>query len=367
LLGDDPPSADVAVFYDFSSMHQKCRGADGEPGPRVLGFADSEAGAVGRLPAEDALFKEALGSLGVLYSHPHTHVWMLTEFPPDYDDPRRYRRSGNVAPYMKRGWCYCEASWAGMVKCSHMCLDLGQARLASDEVEPDWEGILIDCVARRKAPVLPSVLEEELASKHFTNGKDDRPAVAMLNAKGFAERFGAVKHLDYDGLYWAEDEAKAVASVIASGAAPKLRKLELSEDDIGDEGTRALAKALPSAMALKELDLNTCGIGDNGVRALAGVLPSLTAIKDLDLSEYYRIGNEGVLALAKALPSLTALKKLNLGDNKIGDEGARALAKALPKAEALEVLNLPNNRIGKDGLSALQRACKGRTLKLELW
>jgi hypothetical protein len=34
---------DVALFFDFCSMHQKCRGVDGKPGPRVLGFADDEA------------------------------------------------------------------------------------------------------------------------------------------------------------------------------------------------------------------------------------------------------------------------------------------------------------------------------------
>jgi hypothetical protein len=69
-------TAEVAVFFDFCSMYQKCCGADGAPGARVrvLGFADGEAGAVGRFPSEDALFKQALGSLGTFYSHPSTQV-----------------------------------------------------------------------------------------------------------------------------------------------------------------------------------------------------------------------------------------------------------------------------------------------------
>jgi hypothetical protein len=107
-------------------MHQKCRGADGAPGVRVLGFADDEAGAVGRFASEDALFKQALGSLGTFYSHPQTHVWKLTAFLPDYNDPQRYKREGNVAPYADRGWCFCEASWAAMVKSRNVVLDLGK-------------------------------------------------------------------------------------------------------------------------------------------------------------------------------------------------------------------------------------------------
>jgi hypothetical protein len=72
----------MAVFFDFCSIHQKCRGADGKPGPRVLGFSNEDAGAVGRFASEDVLFKQALGSLGIFYSHPNTHVWMLTAFRP---------------------------------------------------------------------------------------------------------------------------------------------------------------------------------------------------------------------------------------------------------------------------------------------
>ena len=103
-----------AIFLDFSSILQCCRDASGEPQARTYRWLDEQScfdeGAVGRYSAEDALFKEALGSLGAFYSHPSTFVFMLSAFPPDYDDPERYSKSGNVKPYMDRGWCFCEAS-----------------------------------------------------------------------------------------------------------------------------------------------------------------------------------------------------------------------------------------------------------------
>jgi hypothetical protein len=190
----------------------------------------------------------------------------------------------------------------------------------------------------RRAPVVPLALEEELALRHFTNGKDNRPAVAMLYAEGFAARFGAVESLEYSELGWGDGEAKAVAAVLAAGAAPKLRELYLACNSIGDEGASALAGALPSATALRDLDLHSDSNGAEGASALAG-----------------------------ALPSATALKVLNLHSSSIGDEGARARAGALPSAKALEVLHVGGKSIGAEAKAELRRACKERIPEIRLF
>ena len=81
----------VGVFLDFCSIHQNCRNIDGVPQDTAFAWLESEkrlaGGAVGRFPAEDVLFKQALGSLGIFCAHPYTHVLMLTAFPPDYNNP----------------------------------------------------------------------------------------------------------------------------------------------------------------------------------------------------------------------------------------------------------------------------------------
>jgi hypothetical protein len=319
----------------------------------VLGFADSEAGAVGRFASEDVLFKQALGSLGAFYSHPHTLVWMLTAFPPDYNDLQLYKRGGNVAPYADRGWCFCEASWAAMVKDSSMVFDLGKD--TGKGVVADRFYLASACTRGRRTPLLPSALEEELALKHFTNGKDDQPAVAELYRKSFEERFGAVNKLQYRQLNWGAAEAKAVAAVLAAGVALNLQQLDLMDNYIGDKGAFALAGALPSATALMSLDLSRNLIRQEGARALAGTLPSARALKWLNLNDN-SIGHEGARALAEAMPSAMALKCLYLNSNSIGDEGARALADALPSAAALETLFLQKNSIRAEGTHALARA-----------
>lgn len=72
----------------------------------------------------------------------------------------------------------------------------------------------------------------------------------------------------------------------------KIRKLNLSQNDLGDAGVRILARS-PELTGLKVLDLTNCGIGDEGARALA---PS---------------------------PHLNQLVNLKLGNNPIGDPGFR--------------------------------------------
>ena len=117
--------------------------------------------------------------------------------------------------------------------------------------------------------------------KTFTNGKDDKPLVKRLYEAAFKEQFGKATILGYDSLGWGDDEAVHVAEVLASGAAPRLKKLFLGHNKIGDKGCKALAAALGkegAAPRLEELYIYTdryrsdSGIGVEGYEALAAAL-----------------------------------------------------------------------------------------------
>jgi len=310
----------IGVFLDFCSLHQNCRDGDGTPQGRGLGYAAGKTDAVSRFPAENDLFEQALGSLGTLYSHPHTIVFMMTAFPPDYRDPNRYNTppGSNVKDYFDRGWCFCELSWAMMVKGSGLVLDL-----AKDTGEEAEEFDLEDLAQGRKAPVLPSEFVQQLKSKSFTNGKTDYPRVAELYKKGFKQRFGAATLLDYSalGFGWGDEEARAVARVLPH--VPALETLDLNRNLIGDAGACALAEALPRALTALKLANNS--IGDAGSRALSKALPR--ALKELDLGNNL-IGAAGMRALAEALPRAPALKELILDGDPIGAAAKTALCTA---------------------------------------
>ncbi|EOD17328.1 hypothetical protein EMIHUDRAFT_355829, partial [Emiliania huxleyi CCMP1516] len=166
-------------------------------------------------------------------------------------------------------------------------------------VEYDWNSLTDDCTqdGGRRPPLLPSAFAAELEKKSFTNGKDDKPLVKRLYEAAFKEQFGKATELSYMDLGWGDAEAAQLAEVLASGAAPRLEKLYLEgaaprledlylgNNEIGDEGCKALAAALGkegAAPRLEVLDLLGNRIGDEGCKALAaalkeGAAPSLKA------------------------------------------------------------------------------------------
>ena len=148
----------LGVFWDFGSLHQ-------HPDP---------ANGVMRTEEQNALFKQGLGCLGTLYSHPKTYVLRLTSFP-DGHKAEDQAEGTNVAKYFDRGWCFMEASWASLTKANALSLDLGKMR---DGVEYDLLSLTLDCTqdGGRRPPLLPSAFAAELESKSFTNGKGRQAA-----------------------------------------------------------------------------------------------------------------------------------------------------------------------------------------------
>ncbi|EOD10939.1 hypothetical protein EMIHUDRAFT_358041, partial [Emiliania huxleyi CCMP1516] len=259
----------LGVFWDFGSLHQHP-----DPPNGVL-----------RTEAQNALFKQGLGCLGTLYSHPHTYVLRLTSFP-DGHKAEDQAEGTNVAKYFDRGWCATENAWASLTKSGYLSLDLGKMRAGK---EYNWDSLTDDCTqdGGRRPPLLPSAFAAELESKSFTNGKDDKPLVKQLYEDAFEEQFGKATVLNYEGLDWGGAEAAQLAEVLASGAAPRLELLYLSGNQIGDEGCKALAAALKEGAAprLETLWLRGNKIGDEGWKALAaalkeGAAPSLKARVD---------------------------------------------------------------------------------------
>ena len=144
---------------------------------------------------------------------------------------------------------------------------------------------------------------------------------ALFKEQGAAEELVAVceergiklpmTELNYSSLGWGDAEAAQMAEVLASGAAPRLERLFLDDNEIGDKGCKALAAALGkegAAPRLETLYLQSNKIGDEGCKALAAAL-----------------GKES------AAPRL---ETLYLDDNEIGDEGCKALAAALKEGGA---------------------------------
>jgi len=131
--------------------------------------------------------------------------------------------------------------------------------------------------------LLPDKFAEELATKTFTSVSADREKVEALHKLTFKYAFMEVTELRYGSLNWCDDEALMVARVLASGAAPKLRKLDLGSNRIGDAAMEALTAALTTTSELTTLHLHLNYLSDKGLLLLAnaiaeGSLPKLRVL-----------------------------------------------------------------------------------------
>jgi Ran GTPase-activating protein (RanGAP) involved in mRNA processing and transport len=129
-----------------------------------------------------------------------------------------------------------------------------------------------------------------------------------------------------------------------------LTKLSLAQNKLEEEGTKAICEALEQNTTLKELDISGGYEGNIGgsagakhVAKMLGVNGELTA---LDLS-YNNLEDEGVSAVCKAIQSnkKTKFASLNFKNNFIGPGGANAVAAMVAVTGALTSVDLSRNRL----------------------
>ena len=99
----------------------------------------------------------------------------------------------------------------------------------------------------------------------------------------------------------------------------KSQYLSLGENQIGDEGAKAIGKTLQTNTSLQFLNLDDNQIGNEGAKAIGKALQTNTSLLNLDLSGN-QIGNEGAIAIGKGLQTNTSLQYLYLNRNQLGND-----------------------------------------------
>jgi Ran GTPase-activating protein (RanGAP) involved in mRNA processing and transport len=161
-----------------------------------------------------------------------------------------------------------------------------------------------------------------------------------------------VETLDLSGKNLGVASAVVIASLISVNGA--LTKLSLAKNELGEEGTKAICEALEQNKSLKELDISGDRFGNRGsnigasagakhVAKMLGVNGGLTAL-DLSCND---LNDEGVSAVCEAIQSNkeTKLASLNMGFNSIGPVGAKSVAAMVAVTGALTSLDLSNNQL----------------------
>jgi hypothetical protein len=214
------------------------------------------------------------------------------------------------------------------------------------------------CARRRPPPPSPETVRRLLQTeKRFTNSSDVSKVADLYAA--FFGKVTTVDELEFQGLEWGVADVVELCEVLPRFAA--LRTLDLSKNEIGPEGAKAIAEALKSGTAvLTSVDLRVNSIGDDGAKAIAEALKVNAVLTKLSLY-HNSIGDDGAKAIAEALKVNAVLTSVDLRFNSIGDDGAKAIAKALKVNAVLTKLDLEfNNSMGDAGEKAVRDAVKGR-------
>ncbi|XP_051242064.1 NACHT, LRR and PYD domains-containing protein 12 [Dicentrarchus labrax] len=146
----------------------------------------------------------------------------------------------------------------------------------------------------------------------------------------------------------------ALAAVLSTKES-YLRELDLGYNSISDDGVRQLMEGLSDQNCrLKTLRLQGCGVTAYACKYLASALRQSRKLQELDLSKN-EIGNEGLQRLADGLSSPECkLRTLQLSQCRIEKKGCYYLASALQNnPDHLKVLDLSINMVGDKGANEL--------------
>ena len=314
---------DMGVFIEWSSIHMQ---------PIEEGKVVRK-----RTAHEEKVFSDALSSLGTLFSHKLTTVWMMQ--PKEGEAPEtalpselRYRSAWPeylrlVANVIKPNNLNDTNAWPQLLKLGK---DLDGVQYGRAEQEKISRG----------APPEPLIFApgHRLDALDGMNDtiRDEMPELMYGLLAG-------TEDLDFRRCGWGDEEASWLAVVLPMCGC--LKRLQLSSNSIGNLGASALAGALSTAnmATLELLALDNNEIGDAGASAL-----------------FQRMANEELSQASGNPDVLSNLKTFTLSNNEINDASVTAISGAIAGGalRGCKKVDLVGNPASKATVKLVKKALK---------
>jgi hypothetical protein len=141
--------------------------------------------------------------------------------------------------------------------------------------------------------------------------------------------------------------------------------LSLRGNDLELPTLQKLAEALKLNFTLRKLDLSHCNIRSKGAQILAQAFLTNCSLIYLNLS-LNDIGNQGAQALAQSLHSNSTLCALDISASNIGNLAGRYFALLIENNNTLLSLDLSKNKMGVKTLSKITQSLKDNHTIFEL-
>ncbi|CAE7356703.1 Nlrc3 [Symbiodinium necroappetens] len=266
--------------------------------------------------------------------------------------------NANTTPYSHRGWCEAEMQWSSMrdrlqthslgSRCLHpwnrapMPPNVFQEKVLQKDLKFTHRNNS-DQVVQLQARVF---MDKALNCTSLSLTRLPRDQVVVLGrALCFYKKLQTLSVtnsiLDKEGC---EELGKNL----------RVKMLNLTRNTMLDGSLAALSAGLVDNRSVLHANLSCLLLGDAHVKAIADVLRSQSSqLQTLDLSKN-EIEDDGAAALAEVLPANQCLRNLILCSNRISTVGATAFARAIQTGEVtLQMLDLDQNEFAELGKSAL--------------
>ena len=161
-----------------------------------------------------------------------------------------------------------------------------------------------------------------------------------------------------------EEGASYIAKMLCSSNI--VEHLYLSHNPIGDTGASFISNAVRETTSLKTLNLFKCGITSQGAEELSRALAQNSSLEKLDIGDNELVGDEGIRLIAEALEHNKQLKELWIGECGVTDKGAAYLASALSVNSTLKVLRMGDGGGKLIRLSEIMQTLSHNTGLIEL-
>ena len=153
-----------------------------------------------------------------------------------------------------------------------------------------------------------------------------------------------------------------IVSFFLQNVMTKVYKLDVSFNDITDDGIVAICGCLKNNNFLKDLDISDNQITTEGACAIAQVIQSNTTLQRLDISGC-NIPNMGIVAISDCLEYNKTLKELYSKHNNVSTEGANKIARLIQINTTLKMIDISYCGIPSEGAMKITESCKhNRTL-----
>ena len=170
-----------------------------------------------------------------------------------------------------------------------------------------------------------------LHNNNITNVKDISTAVITTST---------VKVLDMGNNGLTAQDASAISDMMIC-----LEELYIYTNKLGDHGAELLSEGITNTKTLRVLDISNNNIGPQGTTAIANALSNNTSLEELYIIN--PVGQDGATALGKAITNNKKLNKLSLYcdyhqlNDTMDKESAMILIKSLYNNNAITKLDLP--------------------------